>query len=129
MDVSYLQNTRSPYHPPPYYPLLSDSWVSISLSKKSKNVKSYSVGTKMCLASNSDTMVAGKMNKERKSSGILGLKNDEEYGDLKSWMHRNGLPPCKVVLKERSSHDSNHRPIHYVAASEDLQVNESRLSL
>lgn len=129
MDVSYLQNTRSPFRLPLHYPLLSDSRVSISLSQKSKNVKSYSVGRKMCLASNSDTMVAGKMNKERKSSGILGSNNDEEYEDLKSWMHRNGLPPCKVVLKERPSHDSNHRPIHYVAASEDLQEGDVAFSV
>ncbi|KAL2532300.1 Rubisco methyltransferase family protein [Abeliophyllum distichum] len=129
MDVSYLRNTRSPFRPLLHYPLLSDSRVSISFSKKSKNVNSYSVCRKMCLASNSDTMVAGKVNKERKSSGISGSKNDEEYGDLKSWMHRNGLLSCKVVLKERSSHDSNHRPIHYVAASEDLQEGDVAFSV
>jgi hypothetical protein len=37
-------------------------------------------------------------------------------------MHKNGLPPCKVVLKDKPSHDDSHKPIHYVAASEDLQV-------
>ena len=46
-----------------------------------------------------------------------------EAGDLKSWLHKEGLPPCKVVLKERPSHDGKHRPIHYIAASEDLKVN------
>lgn len=46
-----------------------------------------------------------------------------EAGGLKSWLHKEGLPPCKVVLKERPSHDGKHRPIHYVAASEDLKVN------
>ena len=37
-------------------------------------------------------------------------------------MHKNGLPPCKVVLEEKASHDMNHWPIRYVAASEDLEV-------
>lgn len=34
------------------------------------------------------------------------------------------MPPCKVVLKERHSHDGKHRPIHYVAASENLQAGD-----
>ncbi|KAJ6801818.1 ribulose-1,5 bisphosphate carboxylase/oxygenase large subunit N-methyltransferase, chloroplastic [Iris pallida] len=51
-------------------------------------------------------------------------------GDLKSWLHREGLPPCKVLLKERPSHDGgNHRPIHYVAASEDLQAGDVAFSV
>ncbi|XP_051120511.1 uncharacterized protein LOC127244158 [Andrographis paniculata] len=66
----------------------------------------------ICTASNSDTIL--------KSSKIVSNK-DVEYEDLKSWMESNGLPPCKVILKERPSHDSKHRAIHYVAASEDLQ--------
>lgn len=76
-----------------------------------------------CSASNPDTLLAGG----RKGDGklhpeVVVGKKEEEYGDLKSWMHKNGLPPCKVVLRERPSHNDNHKPIHYVAASEDLQV-------
>ncbi|EEF50946.1 conserved hypothetical protein [Ricinus communis] len=44
-------------------------------------------------------------------------------------MHKNGLPPCKVVLKERPSHDAKLRPIHYVAASEDLQTGDVAFSV
>lgn len=44
-------------------------------------------------------------------------------------MHKNGLPPCKVVLKERPSHDKKLRPIHYVAASEDLQASDVAVSV
>ncbi|KAK1319344.1 hypothetical protein QJS10_CPB04g01761 [Acorus calamus] len=44
-------------------------------------------------------------------------------------MHENGLPPCKVVLREKQSHDEKHRPIHYVAASEDLQVGDVAFSV
>ncbi|KAG2714790.1 hypothetical protein I3760_03G045000 [Carya illinoinensis] len=44
-------------------------------------------------------------------------------------MHKNGLPPCKVVLKERPSHDEKHRSIHYVAASEDLQAGDVAFSV
>ncbi|GFZ19121.1 rubisco methyltransferase family protein [Actinidia rufa] len=63
-----------------------------------------------------------------KSLEVLNKKQDE-FGDLKSWMHKNGLPPCKVVLKERTSHDSKHSPIHYVAASEDLQAGDVAFSV
>lgn len=73
-----------------------------------------------CSASNPDTLLAGAPNAKHHPEVIVGKK--DEFGDLKTWMHKNGLPPCKVVLNERPSHDENHKPIHYVAASEDLQV-------
>nr|GMC97382.1 ribulose-1,5 bisphosphate carboxylase/oxygenase large subunit N-methyltransferase, chloroplastic isoform X1 [Ipomoea batatas] len=79
----------------------------------------------MCSASNSETLVAGSPspNGHHKSHEVVTVKSeDHDLGDLKSWMHNNGLPPCKVVLDERPSHNAKHRPIHYVAASEDLQV-------
>ncbi|EPS58823.1 hypothetical protein M569_15990, partial [Genlisea aurea] len=62
------------------------------------------------------------------SSEITNSK-EEEHGDLKSWMEKNGLPPCKVMLKERHSHDNKHRPIHYVAASENLQEGDVAFSV
>ncbi|KMS95496.1 hypothetical protein BVRB_007680 [Beta vulgaris subsp. vulgaris] len=55
--------------------------------------------------------------------------SEERETDMKSWMHANGLPPCKVLLKEKPSHNSNYRPIHYVAASEDLQVGDIAFSV
>ncbi|KAD6796078.1 hypothetical protein E3N88_06974 [Mikania micrantha] len=48
----------------------------------------------MCLASSSDTFVSAKS-----SSPTVASKKDrdlEEEEDLKSWMHKNGLPPCKA---------------------------------
>lgn len=50
------------------------------------------------------------------------MKKDAEAADMKCWLDSQGLPPCKVVLKERPPLDGKHRSIHYVAASEDLQV-------
>ncbi|CAL0299167.1 unnamed protein product [Lupinus luteus] len=76
-----------------------------------------------CSASNPETLVAGT-----KTVVVSGKKEDEQ-GDLKSWMHKHGLPPCKVVLKDRPSHDNTHKPIHYVAASEDLQVGDVAFSV
>ncbi|XP_009392603.2 ribulose-1,5 bisphosphate carboxylase/oxygenase large subunit N-methyltransferase, chloroplastic [Musa acuminata AAA Group] len=73
-----------------------------------------------CLACGADTLVAGSEG----SSQALRCEKAAEAGDLKSWLHRHGLPPCKVVLKERHSHDGKHRPIHYVAASENLQAGD-----
>ncbi|KAK7266903.1 hypothetical protein RIF29_19564 [Crotalaria pallida] len=76
-----------------------------------------------CFASsNPDTLLATGTNRKKK-------KEDDTGGDLKSWMHENGLPPCKVVLKEKASHDDTHKPIHYVAASEDLQVGDVAFSV
>ncbi|KAG8384942.1 hypothetical protein BUALT_Bualt04G0170600 [Buddleja alternifolia] len=96
MDL--LQNTRcisSPFRPPALVPH-SRLAISISLCKKPKNV---GICRNMCAASNSDTMV--------KSSEITSKKEDE-HGDLKSWMHRNGLPPCKVELKDRPFDRGTH---------------------
>jgi hypothetical protein len=76
----------------------------------------------LCSASSSDTLVAGKDGKPKNREVVSKKEEEEELGDLKSWMHKNGLPPCKVVLKEKPSHYEKHSPIHYVAASEDLQV-------
>lgn len=90
--------------PSPHRPLLVHSWVSISARKNSRSLRQKS----SCAASSSETLVAGS--------------RKEEVADLQSWMHKNGLPPCKVVLKDRPSHDDKHKPIHSVAASEDLQV-------
>lgn len=77
----------------------------------------------MCFA----TLVDGKRTSEVVSK--RGGEEEDEFGDLKSWMHKNGLPPCKVVLKERPSHDKKLRPIHYVAASEDLQATDVAVSV
>lgn len=74
-------------------------------------------------ASSSDTLVAGGSPKEdERQSKVSSRKDGDDSEDLKFWMDKNGLPPCKVVLKERPAHDHKHKPIHYVAASEDLQV-------
>ncbi|XP_022934986.1 ribulose-1,5 bisphosphate carboxylase/oxygenase large subunit N-methyltransferase, chloroplastic-like [Cucurbita moschata] len=70
-----------------------------------------------CSASSFDTLVARSRKEE-----------EAEFGDLKAWMHKNGLPPCKVVLEEKASHDKNHWPIRYVAASEDLEVGDVAFS-
>ncbi|GFP84928.1 histone-lysine n-methyltransferase setd3 [Phtheirospermum japonicum] len=118
MDM--LRNTHcisSPFRPPALPPH-SRSAISVSLCKKPKNIGKC---TSMCAASNSDTIL--------KSSEITSKKEEEERVDMRSWMDRNGFPPCKVTLKERPSHDSNHSPIHYVAASEDLQKGDVAFSV
>lgn len=79
----------------------------------------------MCVSSSSsaDTVLAGgSPNKNERQSKVSSRKEGDDSEDLKHWMDKKGLPPCKVVLKERPAHDQNHKPIHYVAASEDLQV-------
>eukprot|EP00252_Welwitschia_mirabilis_P009471 TRINITY_DN22071_c0_g1_i1.p1 TRINITY_DN22071_c0_g1~~TRINITY_DN22071_c0_g1_i1.p1 ORF type:complete len:501 (+),score=90.01 TRINITY_DN22071_c0_g1_i1:173-1675(+) len=55
-------------------------------------------------------------------------KQEQAEPQLKAWMEQNGLPPCKVVLKERPP-VGNHPPIHYVAASEDLRAGDVAFSV
>ncbi|KAL6520158.1 hypothetical protein OROMI_032338 [Orobanche minor] len=117
MDL--LTNTRciSLSFRPPALASHSRFAITPALRRDSKNIGTC-IST--CAASNSDTRV--------KSSEITG-KREKEHGDLKSWMDRNGFPPCKVMLKERPSHDSTRRPIQYVAASEDLQEGDIAFSV
>ncbi|XP_068657100.1 uncharacterized protein [Aristolochia californica] len=71
------------------------------------------------------TLIAGSRKEEGNSKpGVL-----EEVGDLKSWLHSEGLPPCKVVLRERPSRDGNHRPIKFIAACEDLEAGDVAFSV
>lgn len=75
-------------------------------------------------------MVAGSRKEDGKPRSEVSSKKEEELLDLKDWMHKNGLPPCKIVLNERPSNDEKHRPpIHYVAASEDLQAGDVAFSV
>ncbi|KAH9313217.1 hypothetical protein KI387_028252, partial [Taxus chinensis] len=67
-----------------------------------------------------DTLAAGSEQTVRVTASKKKQHTEDDV-DLKSWMHRHGLPPCKVELRERESKDGKHRSIHYVAASEDLQ--------
>lgn len=108
-----IRNSSSSPHPLPP-PLSSFFTLSLCNNHRTLRRKSY------CSASNSDTLLGEAV--VVSNSG----KKEEEQGDLKSWMHKHGLPPCKVVLKEKPSHDNTHKPIHYVAASEDLQVQENK---
>ncbi|GAA0157726.1 methyltransferase [Lithospermum erythrorhizon] len=109
MEVPYISS------PPllPHRPLLALHTISVSkmMSKTSLFPR--------CRNINSDTLVA-------KKEAVEGL---EEYGDLKTWMHKNGLPKCKVVLKERPSLDAELRDIHYVAASQDLKAGDVAFSV
>ncbi|XP_028771778.1 ribulose-1,5 bisphosphate carboxylase/oxygenase large subunit N-methyltransferase, chloroplastic [Neltuma alba] len=83
-----------------------------------------------CSAPNPDTLLAGsRKENDKHHPEVILSKKEEDSGDLKSWMHKNGLPPCKVVLKERPSYNDNHKPIHYVAASEDLQAGDLAFSV
>lgn len=102
---------------------LAVSRVSILVRNRRKNARLH-LFRNVPSASNSETLVSGRVEEGKKrSKDVVSSSKGDEYGNLKSWMHKNGLPPCKVVLRDRPSHDAKHSPIHYVAASEDLQVN------
>ncbi|KAH9327127.1 hypothetical protein KI387_007305, partial [Taxus chinensis] len=67
-----------------------------------------------------DTLTAGSEQMVRVTASKKKQHTEDDV-DLKSWMLRHGLSPCKVELRKRQSKDGKHRSIHYVAASEDLQ--------
>ncbi|KAK2969808.1 hypothetical protein RJ640_028088 [Escallonia rubra] len=124
MDVAYMPHSNSlpnPLRSSTHRPLSVLYKISISVPKTLNNAGSFRFRN-LCYASSSDTLVAGK------SHEVLSKKEDES-GDLKSWMHKNGLPPCKVVLKDKITHDVKLRPIHYIAASEDLQAGDIAFSV
>lgn len=120
MDVAHLHSKcfSSPI-PSSSLPVLSRIPISLRRSSRAASVRPI----RLCSASGSGTLVAGSRKEDGRVSEAAREKQDES-GDLKSWMLENGLPPCKVVLKERSSHHDQHKAIHYIAASEDLQVIE-----
>ncbi|KAJ6290164.1 hypothetical protein OIU76_028372 [Salix suchowensis] len=100
------------------------SRVSISFSNLPKRAVSFHRRRRnLCFATLVDGKRPGEVVSER------GGEEEDGFGDLKSWMLNNGLPPCKVVLKERSSHDKELLPIRYVAASEDLQASDVAVSV
>ncbi|OVA15388.1 Rubisco LS methyltransferase [Macleaya cordata] len=129
MDVAYLQSRcisspiRLPSRPLSVFPRVS----SHSILQKS-NVFRAIRHRNFCLASGADTLIAGSRKEDGKSHAS-GNKKADEFEDLKSWLHSKGLPPCKVVLNEKPSHDQKHRPIHYVAASEDLEEGDVAFSV
>lgn len=53
-------------------------------------------------------------------------KEEHESGiDLKQWMEEQGLPKCNVALVEHQLAEGDKgKPIHYVVASQDLQVTD-----
>ncbi|KAK9067362.1 hypothetical protein SSX86_014689 [Deinandra increscens subsp. villosa] len=128
MDVAYLPQTKCivNFNSTHQHPISVLSRISISNSRDYENNHRRFLrrgARNMCLASSSDTLVNGKS-----SSPLVSSKKDkesEEEEDVKSWMQKNGLPPCKVVLKDRQAYDSRHPPIHYVAASEDLKAGDT----
>ncbi|XP_065877847.1 ribulose-1,5 bisphosphate carboxylase/oxygenase large subunit N-methyltransferase, chloroplastic [Euphorbia lathyris] len=127
MDVASL-------HDKCFSPLAVFSRVSISPCKiPTRSLSFPSIRRRnFCYASSSDTLVASSRKDDEKNrttaSGVVSKKEHDE-GDLKSWMHNNGLPPCKVLLKERPSYDANLSPIHYIAACEDLQAGDVAFSV
>ncbi|RID73390.1 hypothetical protein BRARA_B00543 [Brassica rapa] len=102
----------------------------IPLSRwRNRNLVSSIPRRSLCVsASSSDTLLAGGSPKEDERQSKVSSKGDDSE-DLKLWMDKKGLPPCKILLKERPAHDQNHKPIHYVAASEDLQKGDVAFSV
>uniref|UniRef100_A0A803N6C5 Uncharacterized protein n=1 Tax=Chenopodium quinoa TaxID=63459 RepID=A0A803N6C5_CHEQI len=126
-SLQVYQVSLSPIRSSPRF-VTSFSRISFSSSYKFNLNSSFRVirlKNRCSISSSADIFVASKENGKR----IEEEDAEEREFDLKSWMHSNGLPPCKVVLKEKPSHNSNHRPIHYVAASEELQAGDTAFSV
>ncbi|KAJ4822538.1 hypothetical protein Tsubulata_043422 [Turnera subulata] len=123
VDLTCLHSKCIP-PPPAVLPRVSALPLRLAASLRSNRRRQR---PSLCSAASfgSETLVS-----KEKGSGVASSKREEKEGDdLKSWMHENGLPPCKVVLKEKPSHDKKLRAIHYVAASEDLQAGDVAFSV
>ncbi|KAL3723005.1 hypothetical protein ACJRO7_035227 [Eucalyptus globulus] len=130
MDATHLSNGPVSLPLRSLSPRLPPAAAAAAFLLRSRAALRPSRRRNLCLASSSETLVGGSLREEEgKRRGEAVVSKKEEDDDLKSWMHRNGLPPCKVVLKERASHNERHQPIHYVAASEDLQVGDVAFSV
>lgn len=123
MDVACLLNSCL-FSPVPSPPRLSRFPASRVQGRRRASRSSFVARRrqKPCITCGADTLVAGS---EGSSQALPSDKIRAQGADLKSWLHLHGLPPCKVDLKERPSHDGKHHPIHYVVSSEDLQVGET----
>lgn len=133
MEVSYLHHIpfsssiRSPSSPRHLSSLSRVSHAFLQNPRNQNTPLSRIRRRNLCSACRSaDTLVAGSR-KEEGNSRPLVRNGEGGVADLKSWMHSQGLPPCKVVLKERPVH--GHPPIHYVVASEDLEVGDVAFSV
>ncbi|XP_026402639.1 ribulose-1,5 bisphosphate carboxylase/oxygenase large subunit N-methyltransferase, chloroplastic-like [Papaver somniferum] len=129
MDITCYHQIRCTSSPirfisPPHPYRVSSKSIYINNQRKRRN---------LCLvASSSDTLIAGSHKEEDNGKTIKKSSTSiDEYEDLKSWMHSKGLPPCKIVLDEKDCkfHTQKHRPIHYVAASEDLEKGDMVFSV
>ncbi|KAL9264662.1 hypothetical protein AKJ16_DCAP23311 [Drosera capensis] len=96
-------------------PLSSSTSSFASIRRRSKSRRSYGAVSASSSSALETLEVAAAVGEEGR--GVGG-----EVSELKDWMHMNGLPPCKVVLRERASYDENLKATHYVTASEDLKV-------
>ncbi|KAJ1686168.1 hypothetical protein LUZ63_017558 [Rhynchospora breviuscula] len=74
------------------------------------------------LSCHAEALVAAGSHREE------GSAHSSDNLDLSSWLHLNGLPPCKVELKEKDCKDK-HLPIRYVVAKEDLQAGDVAFSV
>ncbi|PIA51313.1 hypothetical protein AQUCO_01100267v1 [Aquilegia coerulea] len=121
MELTYLQHgfISSPIG----YPTPRSS-IIIPRNPKYKSVFPSIRRKNLCFASSgsTDTLVSGSRKEE--PHVIVESKKTQHFVDLKAWMHSKGLPTCKVDLKEKSSHDQKLIPIHYVVASQDLEVGD-----
>ncbi|XP_042373689.1 ribulose-1,5 bisphosphate carboxylase/oxygenase large subunit N-methyltransferase, chloroplastic-like [Zingiber officinale] len=126
MDAALLLNPSC--SPVPSPPRLSRSPASRVQRRRCASRASFVACRRLkpCLACGADTLVARS---ERSSQTLPSDKIRAEGADLKSWLHLHGLPPGKVDLKERASHDGKHHPIHYVVSSEDLQEGDVAFSV
>jgi hypothetical protein len=119
MDLAQLLSPRlstSAPSPSPSQPRLSPfshrSRQTFPLQPSSNRRRGFFLG---CRA---EALLAGSQ-REKGSSHL------SDNLDLTSWLFLNGLPPCKVELKEKDCKEGKHRSTRYVVAKEELQVCKS----
>ncbi|TKY46426.1 Fructose-bisphosphate aldolase-lysine N-methyltransferase [Spatholobus suberectus] len=90
MELSRLLVSDKCFFPPPIRYSSSPALSTLFAVNLRNNRRRRRRG--FCSASNPDTLIAG-------GDAVVAGAGEKREEDLKSWMHKHGLPPCKVVLK------------------------------
>ncbi|KAM7267296.1 hypothetical protein ACFE04_009462 [Oxalis oulophora] len=124
----HLHNKHVTLHNPSFNDYASSSSY---YRRRSSSIRLIRRSSSCSASSSSSSSSLKQSNSNSKNKSVVNNKkrDDNDEIELQSWMHQNGMPPCKVVIKERESNDSKHPSIHYIAASEVLKAGDVAYSV
>ncbi|CAM6084507.1 unnamed protein product [Calypogeia fissa] len=107
----------------------NSSWGNLSLEKGEARRRGGLQRRGVPRSHTTDVHLEGKKSNREVQSKLKKGGVEHQEIDLKEWMEEQGLKESKVQLLERKANGTHEKPIHYVAASEDLQPGDVALSV